>query len=87
MKPTHVQVSAAIETLQAAGWTIAPPPNGHLRLLSVGEVAAVLSISTRRARDLAEQIPGSVRLPGNDIRVKESALQKWIDSMPLCPET
>ena len=83
MKPSPTQVAAALETLAAGGWRISPPPNVGLRLITVAELAEILSVSPRRARELAEVIPGTVRLPGNDIRVRESALQKWMEQLPL----
>jgi excisionase family DNA binding protein len=74
---------AALETLAGAGFSIAPPAAERCRLLSVAQVAELLGVGQEKARSLAAEVPGSVRLPGGDIRVRLQELERWLERHPL----
>lgn len=82
MSPSIIQVRAAAETLSAAGWTISGPASDRLRLLSPAGVADVLAVSVETARGIIKQVPGSVMLPGGDLRCRVVELERWISARP-----
>jgi len=79
-QPSAIQVSAALETLRAAGFTLQAPATERVRLLSPSDVAAAVGCGLDRARAIIQQLPRSVRLPGNDLRARPDDLDAWIDS-------
>ena len=75
---TPLQIAAAVETMRAAGWTLAQPAPERLRLIRVATVAEILDCSEDRARAIVHALPNSVRLPGDDLRARVSDLEVWI---------
>lgn len=73
-----LQVAAAVETMRAAGWTMAQPAPERLRLIRVATVADLLDCSEDRARAIVHALPNSVRLPGDDLRARVADLEEWM---------
>ncbi len=82
MSPSRVQVVAAIETLSAAGFSFSGPAAERISLLSSSRVAELLDVSMARARDIMRDLPGSVMLPGGDLRCRVQELERWLDRHP-----
>ena len=80
--PTRIQIQAAIETLAAAGWRLQAPAGERIRLLSVAQVADLLEVGENRAREIVRSLPGSVLLPGNDLRARAHEVESWLDGHP-----
>lgn len=78
-EPSQLQVSAAVETLLAAGWTIQPPAHERLRLLCPQEVADLVGCGLARAREIIASLPSSARIPGGELRARPADLERWID--------
>lgn len=79
MSASPLQIRAALETLQAAGWTISGPQADRLALLSSARVAELLDVAPATARRIMGEIPGTVMLPGGDLRCRAVALERWLD--------
>jgi hypothetical protein len=79
MIASPVQIRAAVETLQAAGWTISGPQSERLALLSAARVAELLDVSPATARRIMAEVPGTVMLPGGDLRCRAISLERWLD--------
>jgi hypothetical protein len=82
---SSVQIRAAIEVLSAAGFSLVGPSVDRVRLLSVHEVSELLRVSTGKARDVIQELPHSVALPGGDFRARLTDLEAWLDAHPLTP--
>jgi hypothetical protein len=79
MNPSSLQIRAAVQTLTAAGWTISGPASERCVLLSAARVAELLEVSPATARRIMQDIPGTVMLPGGDLRCRAVALERWLD--------
>ncbi len=79
MEPTSLQIRAAVQTLSAAGWAISGPASERLALLSAGRVAELLDVSPATARRIMQEVPGTVMLPGGDLRCRVQSLERWLD--------
>lgn len=44
--------------------------------------AELLDVSPRTARDIMRGLPGSVMLPGGDLRCRAQELERWLDQHP-----
>lgn len=75
-----LEVAAAMNRLLAAGWQLSAPTVERLRLLRPGEVAEILGVGANRAREIIHALPGSVRLPGDDLRARPDDLEQWIEA-------
>lgn len=84
-QPSRVQVMAALETIAAAGFSISPPAADRLALLSVKRVAQLLEVGEDKARAIVRDLPGSVILPGGDVRARVADVERYLDSHPLVP--
>lgn len=82
MTPSRVQIAAAIEVLGAAGFSFSGPSSERIALLSSARVAELLDVSPAKAREIMKALPGSVMLPGGDLRCRVQALEQWLDSHP-----
>lgn len=82
MTPSRHQLVAAIETLSAAGFSVSGPAAERISLLSSSRVAQLLDVSMARARDIMRDLPGSVMLPGGDLRCRVQDLERWLDQHP-----
>jgi hypothetical protein len=78
-----VQIRAAIEVLTAAGFSLVGPSVDRVRLLSVKEVSELLGVSAGKAREVIQELPNSVALPGGDFRARLVDLEAWLDAHPL----
>lgn len=85
MKPSSIQVQAALEILAACGWTITPPVSPRIQLLTTRQVADIVSIHVDTARDLVASFPNSVRLPGGELRARVADLEHYLDTHPVRP--
>lgn len=56
-----------------------PPAVVSLGLLRPAEVGEILGVCLRRAREVMLELPGTVRLPGNDLRARPGELEAWIN--------
>jgi hypothetical protein len=83
MNPTPTQITAALQTLSAAGYHLAGPSTERCRLLNAHQVADLLSVSVSTARRVIRQLPGSVNLEGGDMRCRVSDLDSYLDAHPL----
>jgi excisionase family DNA binding protein len=84
MPPTLIQQHAAMETLRAAGWVFSGPSAGRLQLMTINEVAAVLSFGRRHIERMldAGEFPGA-RQFGSEIRIPCSDVEALIARQPL----
>jgi hypothetical protein len=82
MSPSPVQVRAALETLGAAGFSLSAPASERLRLLSPAQVAELCAVHIETARSIVKSLPGSVMLPGGDLRARVVELEAWMDARP-----
>lgn len=69
--------------LSDAGFRLVPPAVWHLRLLRPADVGEILGVCQRRAREIMRGLPGTVRLPGNDLRARPGELERWIKQHEL----
>lgn len=76
----------AAAVLSDAGFRVVPPAVWHLRLLRPADVGEILGVCPRRAREVMLGLPGTVRLPGNDLRARPGELEKWIKQHEI-PQT
>lgn len=86
MTPNTIQVQAALETLRQAGWRLVPPVANRLQLLSVRETAAILGVHDDTAGGISKELPGTVMLPGGDLRVRLTDLEDFLRSHPAVPK-
>ena len=77
-QPSPIQITAALETLRSAGWTISPPASERVRLMTPDDVASAVGCGLAKAREIIRQLPRSVRLPGDDLRARPQDLEAWI---------
>lgn len=82
MSPSRTQIVAAIETLGAAGFSFSGPASERLALLSSARVAQLLDVGPAKAREIIRALPGSVMLPGGDLRCRAAELERWVDEHP-----
>lgn len=73
-------VHRAASVLSDAGFRVVPPAVLRLQLLRPSDVGEILGVGQRRAREIMLFLPGTVRLPGNDLRARPVELEKWIES-------
>jgi hypothetical protein len=88
--PSNVEISSACDTLRAAGWVMEAPASRSLALLTIGELRIVLRVGLKKARRVAVSLPGTVYLPGGDIRVRVKDVATYLDAHPYrlaCSET
>jgi hypothetical protein len=76
--PSRTQVAAAVETLLLSGWQITPPAEERLQLLTPRQVADLVGCGLPRAREIITSMPGSVRLPGGELRARILDMEEWI---------
>ncbi len=86
MEPTRNQLLAALETLGAAGFSLTGPAVDRLSLLSVRKVSQLLEVGPDKARAIMRELPGSVMLPGGDLRARASDLDRYLDQHPATPK-
>lgn len=79
-EPSRTQVAAAVETLLASGWHITPPAAERLQLLTPHQVGELVGCGLPRAREIITSLPGSVRIPGGELRARIADLETWISS-------
>lgn len=65
--------------LKRAGWVLTPPAS-QPGLLRARDVADLVGCGLERARGIMRVLPGTVRLPGDDLRSRREDLDAWIDS-------
>lgn len=82
-QPSPIQVTAALETLRAAGWSLTPPVSERVRLMTPDDVATAIGCGLAKARDIIRALPRSVRLPGDDLRARPDELDAWLDAHNL----
>ncbi len=73
----------AAAVLSDAGFRVVPPAVWHLRLLRPADVGEILGVCQRRAREIMLGLPGTVRLPGNDLRARPGELERWIKQQEI----
>lgn len=78
MTPSRTQVAAAVETLLASGWQITAPASERLQLLTPRQVADLVGCGLPRAREIIMAMPGSLRIPGGELRARIADLELWI---------
>lgn len=78
-QPSRTQVLAAVETLMSAGWTITPPAMERIQLLDPHQVAEAIGCGLPRAREIIAGLPGSVRLPGGELRARPADIEAWLE--------
>ena len=81
--PQQSEVLRAVETLRAAGFVFAPPaPAGGARLLTVEDAADRMSVSSSTIRAWVRRglIPSATMLPGGDLRIPQSDLERIEES-------
>jgi len=74
-KPTPWEITQAVETLRAAGWTFVVPSN--IRYYSVHETAAALRVNPKWVKEHLDDFPNAMRLPGGQLRIPFSAIQSF----------
>lgn len=81
--PNLIQQHAAMETLRAAGWVFAGPASSRLQLMTVNEVAAVLSFGRRHIERLldAGEFPGAIHF-GQEIRIPITDVEALVARQP-----
>jgi hypothetical protein len=79
MSPSRTQVAAAVETLLASGWQITPPASERLQLLTPRQVADLVGCGLPRAREIITALPGSLRIPGGELRARIPDLESWME--------
>jgi hypothetical protein len=67
----------------AAGFSFSGPASERISLLSSSRVARLLDVSLVRAREIMRELPGSVMLPGGDLRCRVQELERWLDQRPV----
>lgn len=77
--PSRTQVAAAVETLLASGWQITPPASERLQLLTPRQVADLVGCGLPRAREIITALPGSIRIPGGELRARIGDLESWME--------
>lgn len=82
MTPSRTQIVAAIEVLTTAGFSFSGPCAERIALLSSARVAELLDVGQARAREIMRSLPGSVMLPGGDMRCRVQELERWLDAHP-----
>ena len=79
--PQQSEVLRAVETLRAAGFVFAPPAGGA-RLLTVEDAADRMSVSSSTIRAWVRRglLPSATMLPGGDLRIPQSDLERIEES-------
>ena len=79
--PQQSEVLRAVETLRAAGFVFAPPAGGA-RLLTVEDAADRMSVSSSTIRAWVRRglLPLATMLPGGDLRIPQSDLERIEES-------
>lgn len=78
-------IAAAVETLQRAGWTLSAPELERMRMIPIPTVADLLGVGETTARGIVRSLPGTVRLPGGELRARASDLERWIEERRIKP--
>lgn len=75
--PQPSDVVRAVQTLRAAGFVFAAPAGGS-RLLTVDNAADRMSVSSSTVRAWVRRglLPGATMLPGGDLRIPQSDLER-----------
>lgn len=81
--PSLIQQHAAMETLRASGWVFTGPAAVRLQLMTINEVAALLSFGRRHIERLIEagEFPGA-RQFGQEVRIPFSDVEALITRQP-----
>lgn len=79
--PQQSEVLRAVETLRAAGFVFGPPAGGA-RLLTVEDAADRMSVSSSTIRAWVRRglLPSATMLPGGDLRIPQSDLDRLVES-------
>ena len=74
-KPTPWEVAQAVETLRAIGCVFSIPSS--VRFYSVTETASALRANPKFIKEHLDEFPGSMRLPGGQIRIPFNAIKDF----------
>lgn len=80
---TTPDLIAALRVLSAHGVVVQPPITQRIHLVSAVQLASLWDISERKAREIINSLPGSVRLGGGDLRGRLADLEKYLEEHPI----
>jgi len=80
MTSTPWEITQAVETLRAAGWSFLVP--SILRYHSVLETAAALRVNPKWVKEHLDEFPNAIRLPGGQLRIPFSAIVSFASNHP-----